>query len=441
MRTFLATAIAATLLLTASAHAASVLFVLDASGSMWGQIDGEPKIDIARRVMGDLVKDLPQNVDVGLAAYGHNRKDDCSDIEVLSPIGTERSAVAEAVQALNPKGMTPLTDAIRLAAAELQSIESAASVVVISDGKETCDGDPCAAAAAARKTGADVRIHVVGFDVTGEEAKQLNCIADNGGGKYFSAGNALELASAFEEVKVVVAQAEPAPAPAPPPPPPAPSEPQVVFFDDFDGEDLDPHWQVLNPNPEGYIVEEGKLLLVNGSDASFISAAPENLIQLTQPMPKGDWEATLKFEMAYQTALESLFFGLYQDKDNLIGAHHQVYKYSCCTFHFDVVGIKHANGEPTEFRNTPITHRNESGGIKVQGDKVPKPQYLRLTKRGRNYVVSAKFGDDPTTKWVEIQKLTLLRPKGNLSMQLGNHKATAGEALVEIDSLTVKSLP
>ncbi len=79
------------------------------------------------------------------------------------------------MQALNPKGMTPLTDAIRVAAAELQSIESAASVVVISDGKETCDGDPCAAAAAARAAGADVRIHVVGFDVTGEEAEQLNC--------------------------------------------------------------------------------------------------------------------------------------------------------------------------------------------------------------------------------------------------------------------------
>ncbi len=60
MRILVATALTATLLLTANAHAASVLFVLDASGSMWGQIDGEPKIEIARRVMGDLVDAFPR---------------------------------------------------------------------------------------------------------------------------------------------------------------------------------------------------------------------------------------------------------------------------------------------------------------------------------------------------------------------------------------------
>lgn len=438
MRMFLAAGLAAAMVLASSAQANSVLFVLDASGSMWGQIDGEPKISIARRVMKDLINALPQDIEVGLATYGHNRKDDCSDIEILAPLGSSRASIVQAVEALNPKGMTPLTDAIRLAANQLKGIESAASVVVISDGKETCDGDPCAAAAEARALGANVRIHVVGFDVTGDEAEQLTCIAEKGGGKYFSARNASELASALEEVKIVVAQAEPAPAPVPAP---APAEPSVYFIDNFDGEDLEPHWEVVNPNPDGYIVEAGKLLLVNGSDKWIGHPMPENMLQLNKPMPKGDWEVTMKYEITYQTALENLFLGLYADKDNSIGAYHQVFTYSCCTFRFDVVGVKISNGEPTEFRTTALAHRNETGGIKIQGEKVPQPQYLRLTKRGRNYVVSAKFGDDPDAQWVEIQKLTLLRPKGKLTLQFGNHKATPGEALVEIDSVTVMALP
>lgn len=442
MRTFFAAALtAATILATGAQAATSVLFVLDASGSMWGRVDGEPKIEIARRVLSGLVRDLPSDVEVGLAAYGHNRKDDCADIEMLAPLGTERGSLIEAVMALNPKGMTPLTDAIKLAASQLQSVESAASVVVISDGKETCEGDPCAAAAAARASGANVRIHVVGFDVSGEEAEQLNCIAEKGGGKYFSASNASELASAFAEVKVVVAQAEPAPAPPPPPPPPPPAEPSVYFFDDFDGEDLDPHWELANPNPDGYIVEGGKLLLVNGGDKWFGTDAPENMLHLNKAMPKGNWQATLKYDITYQTGLESLFFGLYADKNNLIGARHHVYTYSCCTLQFEVIGIKIANGEATEFRANAYSYRTESGGIKIQGEKIPQPQYLRVTKRGRNYVVSAKFGDDPQTQWVEIQKLTLLRPKGKLSLQFANHQATPGEALIEIDSVKVESLP
>ena len=79
MRKVLAALGFAALVLAAPAQAASVLFVLDASGSMWGQVDGEHKIEIARRVLGGLIDDLPPEIEVGLEAYGHNRKDDCAD--------------------------------------------------------------------------------------------------------------------------------------------------------------------------------------------------------------------------------------------------------------------------------------------------------------------------------------------------------------------------
>jgi Ca-activated chloride channel family protein len=59
------------------------IIVLDASGSMWGQINGEAKIDIAKRVVSDLLSTLDPSLELGLVAYGHRRKGDCTDIESL----------------------------------------------------------------------------------------------------------------------------------------------------------------------------------------------------------------------------------------------------------------------------------------------------------------------------------------------------------------------
>src|SRR5262245_35654085 len=97
------------------------------------------------------MKSLPAEVDVGLATYGHTRKDDCSDIEILVPPGSDRTALIKAMNTIYPKGMTPLTEAMRLAAGQFQEYEGDASVVVVSDGKETCTGDPCAAVREALK--------------------------------------------------------------------------------------------------------------------------------------------------------------------------------------------------------------------------------------------------------------------------------------------------
>jgi len=186
------------------------ILVLDASGSMWGQIDGEPKIVIAREVISGLLDDLPAERRLGLIAYGHNRKGDCADIETLVEVGGDRDAIGEAVDALNPKGMTPLTDSVVRAAEALRSTERKATVILVSDGEETCDADPCAAAETLERTGVDFTAHVVGFDLgaAGEEAAaQLQCLAENTGGRFLTADNAAELNEALQQVS----QAEPEP--------------------------------------------------------------------------------------------------------------------------------------------------------------------------------------------------------------------------------------
>jgi Ca-activated chloride channel family protein len=73
-------------MLAASARA-NIVFILDGSGSMWGQIGGKAKITIAKEVLTGLIQDLPSDVNVGLVAYGHRTKGDCNDVEELSPLG------------------------------------------------------------------------------------------------------------------------------------------------------------------------------------------------------------------------------------------------------------------------------------------------------------------------------------------------------------------
>lgn len=197
---------------------AKVLFILDASGSMWGKVEGKEKIVVAREVMANLINELPEGTQVGLEAYGHRAKGDCNDIELMVPVGaSDKSAVIEQINAINPKGKTPITKSFEVAGERLKGVEEETTVVLISDGKETCKGDPCALVRSLRDQGINVRVHVVGFDVSQEERDQLVCIAEAGEGKYFSADNAELLTGALTEVRREIVAAPPAPKPAPKP--------------------------------------------------------------------------------------------------------------------------------------------------------------------------------------------------------------------------------
>ncbi|MEO0399280.1 MAG: VWA domain-containing protein [Pseudomonadota bacterium] len=180
--------------------AEDAMLVLDASGSMWGQIDGEAKIFIAKRVVGGLLDRLPAERRLGLVAYGHNRKGDCADIEQIAPLGADRAVIRTAVDGLNPKGKTPLTDAVQFAAEQLRYTEEKATVILVSDGIETCERDPCAVGAALEQAGVDFTAHVIGFDVAEvQDQAQLQCLAENTGGRYLNASSADELSEALEE--------------------------------------------------------------------------------------------------------------------------------------------------------------------------------------------------------------------------------------------------
>ena len=194
-----------------NADTARMVLVLDASGSMWGQIDGKAKIEIAKEVVADLIDQIPAGFQTGLMVYGHRRKGDCKDIEMVIPVGPHNAAAMKAkLKGISPKGKTPLSESVKQAAQALRYTEERATVILVSDGLETCDIDPCALAAELAMSGVEFTVHVIGFDISKEDQGRLRCLADKTGGLFLAASNAGSLRDALfktvEEVK------------APPPP-------------------------------------------------------------------------------------------------------------------------------------------------------------------------------------------------------------------------------
>ncbi len=195
-----------------SGASADTVIVYDGSNSMWGQIEGEAKVVIARRVLADLVRGWDESESLGLVAYGHRREGDCNDIEtVVTPGPIDRESMLAQIEAISPKGKTPLTAAVRHAAEELEYRDAPASVILISDGIETCNADPCAAAAELAGAGINFTAHVIGFDVGDADQEQLACIAENTGGRFFAARDAEGLQAALDEASKMATEEVPEP--------------------------------------------------------------------------------------------------------------------------------------------------------------------------------------------------------------------------------------
>lgn len=199
------------------------LIVLDASNSMTGYKKGTQKMRIAKQVIGDLVSTMPQNIDLGLVVYGHRKKSDCEDIELLIPAGpVNAGSFMDTVNAIRANGKTPLTNSLEFAAEALGSASNGASIILLTDGLETCKRDPCEAVAALAASGVRLTTHVIAFDLRSDQASQIECIATQTGGQFLAADNATELLSAMTVAITEVASGNPT-AMAAPSPPVAPS--------------------------------------------------------------------------------------------------------------------------------------------------------------------------------------------------------------------------
>lgn len=243
---------------------ARAVLILDASGSMWGKINGTAKIDIARAAVTQIVEGLDPNVQLGLMAYGHRQRGDCADIEMLiSPGPLDKAAFVATVKKLMPRGRTPITGSLIQAAQTLKHTEQKATVILVSDGIETCDQDPCAAVQELKALGIDFTAHVVGFDLDDNEQAAIRCIAETTGGEFLAASDAPSLLTALATAMTKTADPTatappvmpaPAPTPEPPPAPPAPTATveeanvTVITLLADGGEEVDSYLEIF---PEG----------------------------------------------------------------------------------------------------------------------------------------------------------------------------------------------
>ncbi|MFC2079019.1 VWA domain-containing protein [Candidatus Bipolaricaulota bacterium] len=171
------------------------VIILDRSLSMSEEIDGEVKMDVAKDVLIDLLNNIPDGARVGIRQFGGN----CST-ELLAPVGPiQRNLLRSEIQSIVADGATPIADALAQTRQDLSSISDPQLVLLISDGMETCGGDPVQAAKDLIADGYNLNIHVVGFDISRNigARDQLIEIAQSTGGTYYDAENSGELRQAL----------------------------------------------------------------------------------------------------------------------------------------------------------------------------------------------------------------------------------------------------
>jgi hypothetical protein len=169
----------------------------------------------------DVIAQMPEreNVNVGFRVYGHKgnnteagKSESCRSTELKVPInGVDKAKLQAEVDAYEPVGWTPLALSLREAGDDFPAADdnTVNAVVLVTDGLETCDGDPCSASRQIKTGGSAITTHVIGFALSETEQANLQCIVDESGGLLLGAGDVDELSAALfrvlEELEVVIA--------------------------------------------------------------------------------------------------------------------------------------------------------------------------------------------------------------------------------------------
>lgn len=204
-----------------------VLVIVDGSGSMWGKMEGSQtaKLYAVRDLLRERLLKAPPRSRLGLGSFGHRRKGDCGDVEIITPIEAGGSEVAvAALEQLNPRGKGPLTAAVREGAKAIGP-GTAGHIVLIHDNVDNCGQDVCTAANEIAKSNPALNVHVLSLGLSKPERDRMQCLATTTKGLQFNAGDDSQIAEALTEIFKAAgldAAAEPivAPAAAAPPPPP-----------------------------------------------------------------------------------------------------------------------------------------------------------------------------------------------------------------------------
>ena len=196
------------------ARTVNLQLIVDSSGSMAALTDtGIARMDSAKAVLNQVISSLPDTdgVNVGFRVYGQGgnnteagRAESCVSSDLLVPMdGVDVPALTDEVDALQPVGWTPLAYALDEARGDFEDEaddDVVNAIVMVTDGLETCDGDPVEVAGDLRTSDLGIVTNVIGFGTTTEEQDILSGIAEEGGGELYSSSNAGQLISAVFDI-------------------------------------------------------------------------------------------------------------------------------------------------------------------------------------------------------------------------------------------------
>lgn len=421
------------------------MFILDASNSMWGQIEGLSKIDVAKDVLSDVIATLPSDARIGLVAYGHghnHKQKNCHDIELVAQYDAAASGhVASLLAGITPRGQTPIAAALERSV-DWVAAEGAErpTVVLITDGVESCNGDPCVAASRLAAAGIETTIHVVGYDLREEQRASIDCIARIGGGEYFDARNTAGLRSALERVSSDIVEASARTN--------QPESRTIHFEDDFGGDALSRDWTVINEDDSAYIVEDDHLLIIGAGEQGLWVKEAANIFQLDNKLPTGDWDLNVDLKIDMQTGEDSFELGLFKDDQNYMAADLYHHRGEWC-HKLELALFKRVKGRDTS-ASTLISSNSGHCGERVHGDVeavlaslANDGIRLTLSKRAREYFATATLKgllneNDPRS--VQTPALSSLRAPGNPVIAIGNYKEVDGEVLGYVDRVEIISI-
>lgn len=185
----------------------NIAILLDASGSMAQEIGGKTKMEFAKEAINEFVAKMPEEANIMLRVYGHKGSNDdrdkdlsCGATEVFYPLKPyNEEEFKKSLESFEPKGWTPIAKAMQAAKNDFEKANEGSNIIyVVSDGIETCDGDPVQVAKELHDSNIKAIVNVIGFDVDSNGQKQLFDVAEAGGGQFQTVGNADDFKKIWE---------------------------------------------------------------------------------------------------------------------------------------------------------------------------------------------------------------------------------------------------
>ncbi len=376
----------------------NVFFIFDVSERMSGKFPKHTKlkdlnkIDTATTSFEAMLEKLPKDTNVGLAAYGHHGEKDCSAVEILSPLSLLNSeSIMERVEKLEPdRGSAPLAKALEQASEAFSAVDGEKTIILFSDGIDTCGGDIDEVINQLKEQG--VSVNILGVDIKEDEINELSSITVANEGHYYAVNNFEEMEAGLKNISEKIENK---------------SFTKPFFRDDFIEKSLSSQWQVLNPDVKQLQVEKGGVTF-NTSSVNNPKKS-KNILRFDAPAEESNWVLAANFSVSPQSLREVFELGITNKEGNqVILAQLNMNPEGNILFK----GIKGKKKSTSSFQKKLITYKakntkENSAFIEKHIQSIT----VKLEKVNKEYVVSAKL--EPLNKtdsavssdWISLQKI------------------------------------